>query len=258
MLVSPGQDYVKAKEALVGLLMRGGANAGPDAGSLAYKSQSLTELVKLVEGLVARSHPQPVAALESSSPDQGNLRGSVQHQPDPVVVLPEDASSTDLVAPSAARDTSPLALPDWQRALQTTPVLIISFDRADYLDRTLAALLKHHPGGSLAPIVISEDGRHGNMAKMVEKYRQAFRDRHPNVAFVHLHHTPNLNAENNYFKLAEHYKWALRQVRQSPEAMPPDLQACHVWNGTLRVKAMSSLSGGVLTKACVLTTPPAP
>lgn len=63
------------------------------------------------------------------------------------------------------------ALPKWKIALQRTPLLIICHDRADYLDRTLRAVYKHHPGDGLVPIIISEDGHHANLAQTVETHR---------------------------------------------------------------------------------------
>jgi hypothetical protein len=59
----------------------------------------------------------------------------------------------------------------WRSALRNVPLLIVSHDRADYLNRTLTAIRKYHPGDALLPIVISEDGKHGDMAKLIQDHR---------------------------------------------------------------------------------------
>jgi hypothetical protein len=103
--------------------------------------------------------------------------------------------------------------PAWRRSLANTAVLIVGHDRSDYLDRCLSALVKYHPGGGVAPVVVSEDGRHGPMADVVRKHRAELSARHPDVPLLHLNHQQRAGAENGYFLLAEHYKWALNQVR---------------------------------------------
>jgi len=103
-------------------------------------------------------------------------------------------------------------LPLWQQALKTAALLVICFNRDDYLDRTLSSILKYHPGDFLLPIIISEDGDHDTMKAVVDKYRQRFEDKGHEVVMLHIHHQQAEHAENGYFLLAAHYKWALNQV----------------------------------------------
>ena len=142
--------------------------------------------------------------IEMPSHEQEEKEGKQQEQKTQDV--PQDANNEPIVS-----------LPLWKQKMQTTALLIISHDRSSYLDRCLAAVLKHHPGDSLVPIIVSEEGYHGPMASVVKKYQDAFKAQHPKVSFIHIHHEPTVTAENGYFKLADHYKWALSQVRPPPD-----------------------------------------
>jgi hypothetical protein len=115
-------------------------------------------------------------------------------------------------AVSQGRVSNTLEAP-WRQALRNTALLVICHDRHDYLERSLRSILKYHPGGALAPIVISEDGMHPHMAVIVQQFTEKFRAEHPELRLLHLHHHPDPQAENGYFKLAAHYKWALNQVK---------------------------------------------
>jgi hypothetical protein len=100
----------------------------------------------------------------------------------------------------------------WRDGLKNTALLIICYDRDDYLTRTLEGIAKFHPGGGLVPVIISEDGKHGNMAKVTENFRKVMKEKDQASVVLHINHEQKLSAENGYFLLADHYKWALDQV----------------------------------------------
>lgn len=124
----------------------------------------------------------------------------------------EEVKEAAQVKEDDAAAAAAASMPLWRQKLQTTALLIISHDRAAYLNRCLEAVLTYHPGDSLVPVIVSEDGQHGPMASVVKKYQAAFKEKYPGVSFIHIHHQPTMTAENGYFKLADHYKWALSQV----------------------------------------------
>lgn len=101
----------------------------------------------------------------------------------------------------------------WRVGLKNTALLIICYNRGDYLSRTLEGIAKFHPGGGLVPVIISEDGKHGNMAKVTESFRKVMEEKDQSSVVLHVNHEQKLPAENGYFLLADHYKWALDQVR---------------------------------------------
>jgi len=89
---------------------------------------------------------------------------------------------------------------------------MICFQRADYLKRSLAAVLKHHPGAPGPPVVVSQDGSDRGVAGVVGDFKRAMASARPGVQVVHLQHRQNRDGSDGYHKLAEHYGWALGQA----------------------------------------------
>lgn len=127
-----------------------------------------------------------------------------------------------------------------------SPVLIFTYERAEYLERTLWAVFEHHPAqqqqqqttnGNIrsdgetikrgrivgAPIIISQDGNNADVAAVVETYRQLF-EMKLGIPLYRIEHprprTPSNNEYNFYdtdwelpYKmLAQHYGWGLEQT----------------------------------------------
>ena len=124
-----------------------------------------------------------------------------------------------------------------------SPVLIVTCERADYLERMLWRLFKHHPaqtedgGGATwdgtanselvgAPVVISQDGNNTDVWEVVDTYRKLFEMR-LGVPLFHIEHQvaagPPTKASDfyvfpddisvlSYKRIASHYGWALEQV----------------------------------------------
>jgi alpha-1,3-mannosyl-glycoprotein beta-1,2-N-acetylglucosaminyltransferase len=94
-----------------------------------------------------------------------------------------------------------------------TILLIICANRPQYLDRTLSHVTKYHPKKSV-PILISQDGNHPEVNEVISRYQETFRTASNNlVPFDHIHFSGN-NAgyENGYFRLADHFKFALNNA----------------------------------------------
>lgn len=99
-----------------------------------------------------------------------------------------------------------------------TVLLIICAKRPDYLKQTLEAILKYHPRDAI-PVLISEDGEDDDVADVIEAAKKTMATVAKTVPVIHVHH-PDYDqpAENGYFRLARHFKWALMQVFSRPLA----------------------------------------
>ncbi|CAM9116827.1 unnamed protein product, partial [Ectocarpus fasciculatus] len=95
-------------------------------------------------------------------------------------------------------------------AFDTVLLVVASPNRPDYLKKTLSTVLKYHPRNSI-PILISEDGSSPQVQSVISDIRQKFRGQsHASIPFVHVHNpSAGLRAENGYFALSRHFKWAL-------------------------------------------------
>lgn len=97
---------------------------------------------------------------------------------------------------------------DATRWLARTAVLVIACDRAAYLDRALASILRHK-GGRPYPIIVSQDGTHPGVAEVVRAH----------AGLIHLQHIAPPFAGGRpprgwdaYHCIARHYGWALGRV----------------------------------------------
>ena len=107
-----------------------------------------------------------------------------------------------------------------------TALLIICFQRADYLRRSLATVKKHHPGKGSVPVVISQDGNHPGVRSVAGDFRITMARDAPTVAVAHLHHDQrSALGGTGYHKLAQHYGWALGQVFHRLNEHAPSLGA---------------------------------
>lgn len=96
-----------------------------------------------------------------------------------------------------------------------TVLLIMASNRPEYLTRTLNFVVKYHQAPHSFPIVISEDGKSAQVANVVQAAQVKLAAARPNahIPFIHMHHdTHGQRFENGYFKLADHFKWALDKV----------------------------------------------
>lgn len=95
-----------------------------------------------------------------------------------------------------------------------SPLLVIAYNRGEYLKDTLEEILNHIPRDcSLAcPMIVSQDGKDHQVTRVIQKYQKKFAK--INIPFVHLEHKGKLrgDARNPYVAIAEHYGWALHQL----------------------------------------------
>lgn len=136
-----------------------------------------------------------------------------------------------IVPPSSPSGSSKYSLSSQQaqEIAKHTVVLIIASKRQQYLQRTLTKISEYHPRHGF-PVIVSEDGVSAEMRSVIESFAKKMS--HPTVATVkpsasvlyqglspgtadvwHIHHPQwREPADNGYFKLAKHFKYALDAV----------------------------------------------
>eukprot|EP00271_Cylindrocystis_brebissonii_P006016 TRINITY_DN1853_c0_g1_i1.p1 TRINITY_DN1853_c0_g1~~TRINITY_DN1853_c0_g1_i1.p1 ORF type:complete len:649 (-),score=114.62 TRINITY_DN1853_c0_g1_i1:396-2342(-) len=89
-------------------------------------------------------------------------------------------------------------------------VVVMTCNRPDYLERTLKSVLKvHNPLSGQFPLFISQDGVHEATREKAQSFPQFLYMQHVEVA------PPKMERANEnlaYYRIAEHYKWALTQL----------------------------------------------
>ncbi|KAH9252919.1 hypothetical protein BASA81_009075 [Batrachochytrium salamandrivorans] len=90
-----------------------------------------------------------------------------------------------------------------------TTVVLFCYNRADYLDRTLRSLASRLGGRSPTAfpnlkVIISQDGKDAGVERVIERYLAQHGE-----SWTHIQHERELQPENSYFALAQHYKRGL-------------------------------------------------
>lgn len=152
----------------------------------------------------------------------------------PPVFNPHDVSRLEWLLKMKLESKVPLL----DVSMMDSPVFIVTYERAEYLERALWKVFEHHPAhlvqktGKLrggignigrvvgSPIIISQDGDNASVRSVIETYRNLF-ERKLGVPLYHIQHRQAEIIEDvfswnewevPYKKLAIHYGWALEQV----------------------------------------------
>ncbi|XVE49603.1 hypothetical protein DITRI_Ditri01bG0095300 [Diplodiscus trichospermus] len=89
-------------------------------------------------------------------------------------------------------------------------VVIMACNRADYLERTIASVLKYQSSvASKYPLFVSQDGSDPNVRSKALSYNQLTYMQHLDYDPVHTERPGEIIA---YYKIARHYKWALDEL----------------------------------------------
>lgn len=94
-----------------------------------------------------------------------------------------------------------------------SPLLIFTCHRPNYLSQTLDDIYRHvpRPCSFGCPIIVSEDGEHPDVEKVILEYKRKLND--IGVPLIHIRHQQALRRSGGaYEALAKHYGWALSQV----------------------------------------------
>ena len=101
-----------------------------------------------------RTHDAVASEREKRSPPPAPPAPTAQDEPPPTV---------HAAAVGTARDSSALSP-------NRIAVVVIAYNRPQYLDRALKSIFLHHPGGGTFPIFVSQDGENDAVGAMIAKY----------------------------------------------------------------------------------------
>ena len=117
-----------------------------------------------------------------------------------------DGLRQQLLPPSpstASHHTGAADAEDWLLPLQHAAMLLLCYNRPEYLQKTLASLFSVE-GASALPVYVSQDGDHAPTAAVARRF---------NVTLWQRPRVPLLSpGQQGQAYLAQHYKWALDRV----------------------------------------------
>lgn len=174
-----------------------------------------------------RGEPRQSPASEPSSPDKQTAQ---QHgvwgddAPIPAEDDEEIAGDSRTLTAAAADSELPLS-PGIGKAGLVSPaprsadaaraLLVICYNRPDYLRRTLTTVLERLPVYDRPHVFVSQDGHLSDVAAVVAEMQTLFSQRAPDIPFSHIQHEQHIQSGddgNGYMRLARHFGWALGQV----------------------------------------------
>jgi alpha-1,3-mannosyl-glycoprotein beta-1,2-N-acetylglucosaminyltransferase len=174
----------------------------------------------------AQAQAEAAAAAERRPPQRGPARaagGAAAAEAPPRVPLAPfplapgaAAAAAAAVAGGGAEEGAVEPAPASPRAARA--LLVICYNRPDYLRRTLQAVSDRLPRYNRPHVYVSQDGEDAGVAAVAADFAQVFARRHPDVPFAHLRHPPGALRgapkawETGYFKLAQHFGWALGEL----------------------------------------------
>ena len=176
------------------------------------------------DGQVPGQHKPPRTPL----PPPKNGRKPVIDAPPPPPqpadgIAANPAAAVDVVVPtppSPALSASAASTP----TIPAIPILLFTFNRPENLRSTLESVLAHRPRDtSLHPVFISQDGSDGATRAVAMEYATNPQNdpRRTNVHYLNfrgdVHPEPQFAQFVTYYKIAQHYEWALKQVMDSPQ-----------------------------------------
>jgi hypothetical protein len=98
-------------------------------------------------------------------------------------------------------------------------LVVICYNRPDYLRRTLNAVATRMPSFNRPHIYVSQDGDVASVTDVITEFASTFASRHPDVPFRHIRHPAGaLRGDNvpqwatGYYKLSQHFGWALTKL----------------------------------------------
>ena len=101
---------------------------------------------------------------------------------------------------------------DYEAIADSTLLLIVTYNRADYLKKCLSFITMYHPAKGF-PMLISQDGFDQRVQQTVEEFQNTHSH---SFSVKHIHHPKSGHAQNGYFALSEHYKFALSEAFSDP------------------------------------------
>jgi alpha-1,3-mannosyl-glycoprotein beta-1,2-N-acetylglucosaminyltransferase len=121
-----------------------------------------------------------------------------------------------VIIPTNQQDIEPAP----QSTMNARALLIICYNRPDYLTRSLNEVLQRLPSYNRPHIYISQDGNDKSVTDVINQFSKLFLLSAKDVPFTHLVHptpvklrgNPSQQWEMGYYKLSQHFEWALGEV----------------------------------------------
>ncbi|KAI4974892.1 hypothetical protein ZWY2020_048499 [Hordeum vulgare] len=155
-----------------------------DAGRLAEAEKCESQLHAMIDQVSAQQ--EKIAALEEMKVRQDEERVQLK-------ILIQDLEKRSLQT-LIDKNVVPVAA-----------VVIMACNRPDYLQRTVESILKYQKAvASKFPLFISQDGTNGEVKKKALSYNQ--------ITFMQVQRTERPGENAVYYKIANHYKWALDEL----------------------------------------------
>ena len=188
---------------------------------------SLLKPLKKMETLLSKhvvhtEHSSSVAASEQEGPVHASHANILLHytaQPPAPPAPPALPAPPTLPTSLLTSLTPPLTLPPSPPPLPPptapsfpigkTALVVICYNRPQYLKRTLNSVLKHYHTG--IDLFVSQDGRHAGVANAITDFISEAKGQHQ-IVVEHLQHTNNRQGRNGYEKLAIHFGWILQNL----------------------------------------------
>jgi alpha-1,3-mannosyl-glycoprotein beta-1,2-N-acetylglucosaminyltransferase len=149
----------------------------------------------------------------SSSSSSSSYPGTVRKRRNDVVAskpIPDLKPVPDLKPISISVENSKTDL-----TMDKVAVLVICYNRPDYLRHTLTSLFDRMPEEDVSrlPVVVSQDGNNEKVKNVVRSFESVASRKA--VSFKHIQHQQtNKLGDTGYHKLARHFKWAFDKVFQ--------------------------------------------
>ena len=109
--------------------------------------------------------------------------------------------------PQPEEEVPPTTTP--QLPIGKTALVVICYNRPEYLQRTLNSVLKHHHKN--VDVFVSQDGSHAAVSNTIDAFVSKAKSSTYSLNAEHLHHT-NQARGNGYEKLAIHFGWILKTL----------------------------------------------
>jgi alpha-1,3-mannosyl-glycoprotein beta-1,2-N-acetylglucosaminyltransferase len=100
----------------------------------------------------------------------------------------------------------------------TSPLIIFTCQRANYLQETLSDILTYIPSDCSigCPVIVSQDGHNADVAQVIKDFKVKF-SQEKGIPLIHIEHKRGTVRKDNkaidpYEALAGHYGWGLQQV----------------------------------------------
>eukprot|EP01138_Halocafeteria_seosinensis_P005103 gb/GECG01005217.1/.p1 GENE.gb/GECG01005217.1/~~gb/GECG01005217.1/.p1 ORF type:complete len:464 (+),score=65.51 gb/GECG01005217.1/:1-1392(+) len=157
---------------------------------------------------VKNKYEEQIRALEREKRGDQNLRG-IQEE--------EDSSSSSSETVVKKEPDMPTMPDDPSQEKTFIALLVICYNRPQYLRNLLNNIRQNLPEGDPLDIFISQDGQRRDVAGEIQLFQKEVLESRPDAEVNHLQHQQEHRGDDDrhgYQKLSRHFGWAIEQVFQ--------------------------------------------